>query len=118
MRQEIRLTRTSRLVLEALVDGFEDDLWGLKICNVAGLPSGTVYPLLSRLEDIGWVQARWERDEDSPTRSTGPRRRFYTLTPDGLVAARTALAAPAQGRVGAALPSLRRVSGRPALGDI
>lgn len=110
MKRDIRLTRTSRALLEALVDHFEDDLWGLKLCNITGLPSGTVYPILSRLEDLGWVATRWEADEDSPTRTTGPRRRFYTLTPDGLVSARAALATPAQGRSGAILPALRRAN--------
>jgi PadR family transcriptional regulator PadR len=109
MQRELRLTRTSKLVLEALIDGIEDDLWGLKICGATGLTSGTVYPILSRLEDLGWVKTRWETDDDSPTRTTGPRRRFYTLTPDGLAAAHTVLAALApKGKYGFALPSLHR----------
>ncbi|WP_370381096.1 PadR family transcriptional regulator [Catenulispora sp. GAS73] len=92
MRQELRLTRTSRAVLQTLVEGFEDDLWGLRICHLTKLPSGTVYPLLARLEDLGWVTTHWENDELSAPRTTGPRRRFYRLTPDGLVAARASLA--------------------------
>lgn len=116
MRQELRMTRTSRSVLEVLVDGFEDDLWGLRICHLAKLPSGTVYPLLARLEDIGWVETRWETDEDAPARTTGPRRRFYRLTPNGLASARTALATPQQGRFGVVLPALNNAAGRPAVG--
>lgn len=92
MPQQLRLTRTTRAVLQALVEGFEEDLWGLRICHETRLPSGTVYPLLTRLEDLGWVSTRWEEQPDSPARANGPRRRFYTLTPDGLVQARSVLA--------------------------
>jgi len=41
---------------------------------------GTLYPLLARLRRRGWVETRWQ---DS---SSGPPRRYYTLTPDGRVA--------------------------------
>ena len=92
MRQELRLTRTSRAVLQTLVEGFEDELWGLRICHLTKLPSGTVYPLLARLEDLGWVETSWEGDGPSTTRTTGSRRRFYRLTPNGLAASRAALA--------------------------
>ena len=92
MPQQLRLTRTTRAVLEVLRDGFEDDLWGLRVCRLAELPSGTVYPLLTRLEDLGWVETRWEDVGEGAERASGPRRRFYRLTPDGLVQARTALA--------------------------
>ena len=92
MPQQLRLTRTTRAVLEVLRDGFKDDLWGLRICHLTELPSGTVYPLLTRLEDLGWVETRWEDVGEGAERSTGPRRRFYRLTPDGLVQARAALA--------------------------
>lgn len=106
MRQELRLTRTSRAVLQALIEGFEDDLWGLRICHLTKLPSGTVYPLLARLEDLGWVTTQWEDDGLSAPRTTGPRRRFYRLTPNGLVAARAALAEQAAGAKTAPLRGL------------
>ncbi|GAA1963423.1 PadR family transcriptional regulator [Catenulispora subtropica] len=92
MRRELRLTRTSQAVLQTLIDGFEDELWGLRICHLTKLPSGTVYPLLARLEDLGWVETSWEGDGRTNTRTTGPRRRFYRLTPNGLIAARTTMA--------------------------
>ncbi|MEZ0113762.1 PadR family transcriptional regulator PadR [Catenulispora sp. EB89] len=91
MPQQLRLTRTTRAVLQVLCDGFEDDLWGLRICHLTRLPSGTVYPLLTRLDDLGWVEARWEDIGVGAERSTGPRRRFYRLSPDGLIQARAAL---------------------------
>ena len=41
---------------------------------------GTIYPLLSRLRRVGWLDSTWS---ESPS---GPRRRYYTLTPAGLSA--------------------------------
>jgi DNA-binding PadR family transcriptional regulator len=92
MPQQLRLTRTTRAVLQALLDGFQEDLWGLRVCHETGLPSGTVYPLLTRLEDLGWVVTAWEDVGSGAERSTGPRRRFYRLTPDGLARTREVLA--------------------------
>lgn len=86
MQRQLRSTRTTRAVLTVLIDGFEDDLWGLRVCHLTSLPSGTVYPILSTLEDLGWVHTNWD---DSTT--TGPRRRFYHLTPNGLEAAKQLL---------------------------
>ena len=41
------------------------------------LPEGTVYPALRRLERGGWISGRWVEIE------SGPRRRYYDLTPKG-----------------------------------
>ena len=61
--------------------------WGLRICQETGFGPGTVYAVLDRLADLGWVTATWEDADHSEAR---PRRRLYALTPDG-VALRTAL---------------------------
>ncbi|NES16596.1 MULTISPECIES: PadR family transcriptional regulator [Micromonospora] len=53
--------------------------WGLEIIKVTGRPSGSVYPLLERLERHGWVTSSWEEETDR----RGPRRRMYELTTDG-----------------------------------
>lgn len=58
--------------------------WGLELIKLTGRPSGTIYPLLDRLERAGWVESSWDDD----TTRRGPRRRLYTLTPDGVEAAR------------------------------
>lgn len=65
-------------VLEVLL-GSDQPRWGLEIIKLTGRPSGSVYPLLDRLERAGWVTSSW--DDDSERR--GPRRRMYVLTPDG-----------------------------------
>ncbi|MFD1722935.1 PadR family transcriptional regulator [Amnibacterium endophyticum] len=53
-------------------------LWGLRLVALTGRPAGSVYPILARLEEGGWVASRWEDSADR-----GPRRRFYELTPEG-----------------------------------
>lgn len=82
-----RVTPATLDVLEALL-GPDDELYGLKIAQNAELKTGSVYPILARLEDAGWVESHWELDEPS---ARGPRRRFYRLNPDGLGAARALL---------------------------
>ncbi|MGW7354179.1 PadR family transcriptional regulator [Streptomyces sp. NPDC054784] len=76
----IRLTRTTVDVLQVLLVSTEEDpAWGLKIMEETGLGSGTVYPILDRLERNGWVTARTETGEH-PGR---PARRYYELTGGG-----------------------------------
>lgn len=57
--------------------------WGLKLVKATGRPPGSVYPILERLERLGWVTSSWEDDAER----SGPRRRFYRLTPEGAAAA-------------------------------
>lgn len=79
-----------------------DDAWGLRICQATGLGSGTVYPILERLEEAGWITSAWETAQPSGR----PRRRFYQLTDTGRSAYAEALATrAARMRLGAALPS-------------
>ncbi|MET7748660.1 PadR family transcriptional regulator [Micromonospora sp. NPDC005367] len=69
-------------VLRVLVDS-DRPRWGLEIIKLTGRPSGSVYPLLERLERNGWVTSHWEETE-----RRGPRRRMYELTAEGTLAAR------------------------------
>lgn len=64
--------------------------YGLDIMERTGLPSGTVYPTLSRMEKRGYVRARWE-DEGVARREGRPRRRYYRLTGAGEAAVRAAI---------------------------
>lgn len=61
--------------------------WGLLIVKQAGRPTGSVYPILERLEGAGWVTSEWESDPER----TGPRRRLYELTQEGADAAQAAV---------------------------
>ncbi|AZM50737.1 PadR family transcriptional regulator [Streptomyces sp. WAC 06738] len=85
-----RLTKPTISVLEVLLDASTDDPpWGLRICRDADLGSGTVYPILARLQERGWVTAR---DESAPHPGRPPRL-FYELTNTGRANARAALEA-------------------------
>jgi PadR family transcriptional regulator, regulatory protein PadR len=85
-----RMTIPTQLVLHALLTDPSKELYGVEIGQTAGLPSGTVHPILARLETVGWLESRWE---DIDPRAEGrPARRYYRLTPDGLELARSALA--------------------------
>ncbi|AHH99699.1 hypothetical protein GCM10010174_17250 [Kutzneria viridogrisea] len=84
MGTRIRLTRATRAVVRALVH--EQECYGLEIIQSTRLASGTVYPILARLERQGCLHSRWETDE---VQARGPRRRFYRLTPLGLALARS-----------------------------
>lgn len=85
----MRLTGPLIKVLEVFLQEPDTELYGLQLLRTTGLKSGTVYPLLDRLEAVGWLQSRWE---DRPaSRGTGPRRRFYTLTATGAHEARQLL---------------------------
>lgn len=67
----------------------DSGVWGLQVIRDTGLAAGSVYPILARLETAGWVTSEWE---DRPDHS-GPRRRYYCLTPLGHTQA-VALLAP------------------------
>ena len=82
-----RMTPATADVLAALLEAGEPT-WGLRVVRATDRPTGSVYPILERLERAGWVASMWE---DDPERS-GPRRRLYELTADGALAARKAVA--------------------------
>ena len=52
-----RLSLTTVGVLQAVASGFE---YGFDVIDATGLPSGTVYPALGRLERDGYVRSAWE----------------------------------------------------------
>lgn len=85
------------LVLRALLDAPDHGLYGLQICHAADLASGTIHPILARLETNGLVESTWE-DADDARKEGRPPRRYYSLNRDGAEFARRELAA-AQSKV-------------------
>lgn len=85
-----RMTLPTQLVLRALLQDPTQERYGLQICAAAGLPSGTIHPILARLEGLGWLESRWE--DSDPHEQGRPRRRYYRLTLGGAESARLALA--------------------------
>jgi PadR family transcriptional regulator, regulatory protein PadR len=89
MDQLSRITPATLDVLGVLVEA-DRDLHGFALAKAAHRPTGSVYLILSRLEEAGWIGSYWE--EVNAQNEGRPRRRFYRLTPDGLSASRVILA--------------------------
>jgi PadR family transcriptional regulator PadR len=85
-----KMTITVQLVLRALLATPGREMYGLEIVRGAGLPSGTVYPILYRLESAGWLEKRTENID--PKKAERPRRSYYRITAKGTEAAREAMA--------------------------
>jgi PadR family transcriptional regulator, regulatory protein PadR len=85
-----RMTLSTQLVLKVLLAEPTREMYGLEIGQNAGLPSGTVHPILARFEGCGWLESRWE--DIDPAKKGRPRRRYYRLSAEGAENARTALA--------------------------
>lgn len=85
------MTLATELVMRALLENPADERYGLEISQRAGLPGGTIYPILARYEQLGWLESRWENLD--PHQEGRPRRRYYRLSRDGAEKVREALAA-------------------------
>jgi PadR family transcriptional regulator, regulatory protein PadR len=79
---KITLSLSATAILQALAHGYQ---YGFDIMDVTGLPSGTVYPALRRLEKSGVVESRWE-DETAAHKDQRPARKYYKLTSAGKAA--------------------------------
>jgi PadR family transcriptional regulator, regulatory protein PadR len=81
----VRMSLQTLKVLEAFLENPTDELSGADVQKRTGLASGTLYPILLRLESAGWFTSRWESVDPS---SVGrPRRRLYRTTSTGLARA-------------------------------
>ena len=56
--------------------------YGFDIMDATELPSGTVYPVLGRLERDGYVRSKWEA-QSVAQREKRPPRRYYEITASG-----------------------------------
>lgn len=85
-----RLSRQTLSVLAIMVANPTIEHYGLEVARVARLKSGTLYPILARLEHYGWIVGVWE-NIDPKVEGRRPRR-LYHLTAEGTRAAREATA--------------------------
>ena len=85
MAKEPRLTHVTALILQAVDSGF---VYGFSIMEMTGLPSGTVYPAMRRMEADQLIRSRWERQEIAD-REERPPRKYYQLTSTGKTALET-----------------------------
>jgi len=94
------MTSATRLVLgmflRARLEDASTELYGVEICTEADLGPGTVYPILARLSEIGWLEERLEAAEEGD--KNRPRRNYYRLTDGGAIAAQAALASAQKSR--------------------
>jgi PadR family transcriptional regulator, regulatory protein PadR len=81
MDKNLRLSAQTRKVLAALVSHPSQELSGAEIAKQTQLASGTLYPILFRLEGVGWLESRWEVGDPAALRR--PRRRYYRITAEG-----------------------------------
>jgi DNA-binding PadR family transcriptional regulator len=87
---ELRMTIPTQRVLRALLADPNAERYGIEIADMAELATGTVHPILARLERVGWLSSRWE-DVD-PRIEGRAARRYYQLTASGVEQSRDALA--------------------------
>src|ERR1700704_5803741 len=83
--RDVRLSLQTLRVLEAFLENPTEQLAGADVQRRSSLASGTLYPILLRLESAGWFVSRWEAVD--PASVGRPRRRLYRLTPSGLARA-------------------------------
>lgn len=83
----------TQLVFQAFLDAPSTETYGFELAEATNLPSGTVYPILRRLEEEGFIRSRWAQVEKGSQRR---RRRYYELTGEGRRAAHRATASQRQ----------------------
>jgi len=73
------LTYSTAVILQAVANGYR---YGFDIIDVTGLPGGTVYPALRRLEEAEQLASRWEK-QSVAQKEARPPRKYYELTRAG-----------------------------------
>lgn len=73
------LSFSATAILQAVSHGYG---YGFDIMDATGLPSGTVYPALRRMEAAGLIRSRWE-DAALAQREQRPARKYYELSKPG-----------------------------------
>src|SRR5262249_16443022 len=87
---EFRLTQPALKVLRFFLGSPSVPRSGAEIAKATRVLSGTLYPMLIRMEKWGWVRRGWEEIDSGD--AGRPRRRFYELTANGRSAAVQAFA--------------------------
>jgi len=73
------LSYAATVILQSIRSGY---LYGFDIIDITGLPGGTVYPALRRLEEAGYLTSKWEHPKISQS-ELRPARKYYELTRSG-----------------------------------
>lgn len=84
-----RLSQQTLRILKLLLEKPREPVAGSDIARATGMLSGTLYPILLRLEKARWLKSEWEKLD--PSAAGRPRKRLYQLTGVGYNKARAAL---------------------------
>jgi PadR family transcriptional regulator, regulatory protein PadR len=76
---EAKLSHTAAMILQAVNAGY---VYGFSIMEMTGLPSGTVYPAMRRLERDDLIRSQWEQQSIADAEQRPPRK-YYKLTRAG-----------------------------------
>jgi PadR family transcriptional regulator PadR len=76
---ETRLSHTAAMILQAVNAGYG---YGFSVMEMTGLPSGTVYPAMRRLERDELIRSNWEQQAIADAEQRPPRK-YYKLTKSG-----------------------------------
>ena len=79
MALEPKLSHTAALILQAIHAGH---VYGFSVMERTGLPSGTVYPAMRRLERDSLIRSQWESQSIAGA-ALRPPRKYYKLTRSG-----------------------------------
>ncbi len=80
MGEQAKLTHTATMILQAVGAGH---VYGLSVMEATGLPSGTVYPAMRRLEEANLIRSSWEPQKTADAEKRPPRK-YYKLTARGM----------------------------------
>jgi PadR family transcriptional regulator PadR len=86
MPEELGLPYAVAMVLQSIALGH---VYGYRVMVKTGLPSGTVYPALGRLERDGLILSRWEK-QGKAEEAQRPPRKYYKVTRAGNAILQTA----------------------------
>lgn len=89
MNPNIRFTHTTLQVLQVLLENIRHGVYGSQISKETKFQSGTLYPILHRLEDCGWVEVEMEKADPKTLRR--PLRKYYKLRGEAVPIAQEAL---------------------------
>jgi PadR family transcriptional regulator, regulatory protein PadR len=104
----VKLTRPLERVLRVLMTDPAAPHYGYDLMKTARLPSGTLYPMLARLQQEGLVASEWEAQREDA--SGRPARKYYRLTGEGLRVARLELAQASAASASASPAAARRTA--------
>jgi DNA-binding PadR family transcriptional regulator len=94
MGANVRASKQTLKLLTALTAKAADWHYGYALSRETGLQSGTLYPILMRLEERGWLETQWETPQVVAEKRGGrPPRHMYRLTEGGRASALQALSA-------------------------